>query len=123
MPLDPSVAELTRFSLVVAGTERGKEIVEAAMRAGYLKLKPAEHWKLVKSQQGLLDKKGSVWGRRLALRLLGLPITRLPGLDLFHCWRTLSWTARFRPSSALFAASCSAGFTAVCDSILRARGR
>jgi coenzyme F420 hydrogenase subunit beta len=44
------------FSLVVARTERGKQMVESAMRDGYLELKPAEPWKLTKSQQGLLDK-------------------------------------------------------------------
>lgn len=78
------------FSLVVARTQRGKEIVEGAMAAGYLVLKPAEKWKLEKSQSGLLSKKGSVWGRCLALRCMGLPVTRFQGLDLWHCWRRLS---------------------------------
>jgi coenzyme F420 hydrogenase subunit beta len=78
------------FSLVVARTARGREIVEGAMAAGYLELRPAEGWKLEKSQGGLLQKKGSVWGRRWAMRLLGLPVTRLEGLDLRHCWSRLS---------------------------------
>lgn len=84
------------FSLVVARTARGREIIEGAMAAGYLSLTPAENWKLAKSQSGLLAKKGSVWGRRLALRLFGLPITRLDGLDLWHCWKPLAWGAKFR---------------------------
>ena len=84
------------FSLVVARTERGHEIVEGAMAAGYLTLKPAENWKLVKSQSGLLAKKGAVWGRRLAMRLFGLPVTRFDGLDLQHCWKSLALKEKLR---------------------------
>ena len=73
-------------SLIVVRTERGREVVKRAAEAGYLEIKPAERWKLVNSQAGLLQKKGSVWGRRLALRLMGLPVTRFKGLSLFHCW-------------------------------------
>jgi coenzyme F420 hydrogenase subunit beta len=75
---------------VVVRTEKGRAIIHDAIHAGYLSLKPAERWKLEKSQGGLLQKKGSVWGRRLALRLLGLPVTQFKGLDLFHCWQRLS---------------------------------
>ena len=84
------------FSLVVARTARGQEIIKGAIAAGYLSLQPAENWKLVKSQSGLLAKKGSVWGRRLATRLLGLPVARLEGLDLWHCWKPLAWGDKLR---------------------------
>ncbi|MBL9136432.1 MAG: Coenzyme F420 hydrogenase/dehydrogenase, beta subunit C-terminal domain, partial [Verrucomicrobiales bacterium] len=84
------------FSLVVARTQRGKEIVEGAIAAGYLELRPAEPWKLVKSQSGLLVKKGSIWGRRIGMRLLGLPVTRLDGADLYHCWRPLQLGEKIR---------------------------
>jgi coenzyme F420 hydrogenase subunit beta len=84
------------FSLVVARTERGREIIEAALAAGYLSLKPAERWKLTKSQSGILVKKGSIWGRRLAMRLFGLPITRFDGLDLWHCWKPLAVEEKLR---------------------------
>lgn len=83
-------------SLVVARTPRGREIVEAAAAAGYLELQPAESWKLAKSQRGLLLKKGSVWGRRVALRMLGLPVTRFPGLELSRCWWALPMGAKLR---------------------------
>jgi len=84
------------FSLVVARTPRGREIVEGAIAAGYLDLKIAERWKLEESQGGLLNKKGSIWGRRLAMRLFGLPVTHFPGLDLFHCWKVLSFGDQLR---------------------------
>ena len=85
------------LSLVVARTSWGREVVERACRAGYLTLQSAEPWKLVRSQKGLLQKKGAVWGRRLALRLMGLPVTLFRGLDLFHCWRLLPAGQKLRP--------------------------
>jgi coenzyme F420 hydrogenase subunit beta len=84
------------FSLVVVRTERGREIVEAAMAAGYVSLQPAERWKLAKSQSGMLAKKGSIWGRRVALHLFGLPITRFDELDLRHCWKPLAVQEKLR---------------------------
>jgi coenzyme F420 hydrogenase subunit beta len=77
------------FSLVVARTARGREIVEGAMRAGYLTLTVAEPWKLAKSQPNLLAKKGAVWGRRWAGAWLRLPVTQLAGLELKRCWSKL----------------------------------
>jgi coenzyme F420 hydrogenase subunit beta len=84
------------FSLVIARTERGREILRGARASGYLNLQPAERWKLERSQSGLVLKKGAVWGRRLALRLMGLPVTRCHGLNLFHCWRKLSLVEKLR---------------------------
>lgn len=77
------------FSLVVARTRKGVEIIEGAIASGYLKLESAELWKIPASQHGLLNKKGSVWGRRLAMRAMGMPVTRFNGLDLRHCWGLL----------------------------------
>lgn len=84
------------FSLVVVRTERGRELLRGAMAAGYLELRPAERWKLEQSQAGLLQKKGAVWGRRLALRMLGLPVTEFKGLDLFHCWKQLTFGEKLK---------------------------
>ena len=78
------------FSIIVVRTERGREIVKGAMEAGYLTLKKAAHWKLEKSHSGLIQKKGAVWGRRVAMRLFGLPVTHFIGLNLWRCWCQLS---------------------------------
>ncbi|HSU55261.1 MAG TPA: Coenzyme F420 hydrogenase/dehydrogenase, beta subunit C-terminal domain [Candidatus Dormibacteraeota bacterium] len=83
-------------SLVMARTERGQRIVLGAIKSGYLKLRPAEAWKLEKSQSGLLEKKASIWGRRLAMRLFGLPVTSLQGVNLLHCWLRLPLNERIR---------------------------
>jgi coenzyme F420 hydrogenase subunit beta len=82
--------------LVVARTARGKAFVDGAVAAGYLTLTPAEAWKIERSQQGLLAKKGAVWGRRLALRCLGLPVTELHGLDLRPSWKTLTFSEKVK---------------------------
>lgn len=83
-------------SLIVVRTERGREILRGAVRAGYLKLTAAERWKLEKSQPGLLKKKGATWGRHWALRMAGLPVTELKGMDLFHCWKGLNFEEKLR---------------------------
>jgi coenzyme F420 hydrogenase subunit beta len=77
-------------SLVVVRTERGREILRGAMEQGYLELRTAEPWKLIRSQMGLIGKKGEVWGRLLVMRLFGLPVPRFQGSRLFECWRRLS---------------------------------
>jgi coenzyme F420 hydrogenase subunit beta len=84
------------FSLVLARTERGRAIVRGAIEAGYLTLTPAEPWKLVKSQQNLLNKKAAVWGRVVALRLCGLPAPKFVGVSLFRCWLKLSVNEKLR---------------------------
>jgi len=77
-------------SLIVVRTERGREILHGAMERGYLELKTAEPWKLIKSQEGHIGKKGAVWGRLLIMRLFGLPVPQFHRGRLFECWRRLS---------------------------------
>lgn len=77
------------FSLVAVRTERGRQIVEGAIKAGYLKLTRAEPWKLVRSQESLARKKGATWGRLVAMRIAGLPIPRIANASLFRCWLSL----------------------------------
>jgi len=84
------------FSLVVVRTELGRRIVHGAMESGYVRLVPAEQWKLEKAQWGLVLKKGSIWGRRLAMRMCGLPVTKFEGLDLYRCWKLLPLGDKFK---------------------------
>lgn len=76
-------------SLIVARTQLGKNLIEGAIEAGYLTAWLAEPWKIEASQAALLHKKGSVWGRRLVHRLMGLPVTQFRDLALFGPWRAL----------------------------------
>lgn len=84
------------FSLVVVRTQRGEEVIQEAMNAGYVQLKPAEPWKLFKSQQGLVSKKGAVWGRLLVMRMFGIPVPRYDGYHLFKNWRQLPVSEKLR---------------------------
>ena len=84
------------FSLVVVRTEQGRKIVQGARVAGYVELRRAEAWKLRKSQAGLAQKKGEVYGRLLVQRYLGLPAPSFPGWNLFHCWLGLPTSEKLR---------------------------
>ena len=78
------------FSLIIARTQLGREIVEGAIKEGYLVADKSEEWKIEGSQRGLLRKKSSVWGRLLAHRLLGMPTPAYENLSLFQLWRDTS---------------------------------
>jgi coenzyme F420 hydrogenase subunit beta len=81
-------------SLIVARTPRGRAFVEAAIRAGVLVADPRPRDIIARAQPNLAATHGAVWGRRLALRLAGLPAPRDRGLDLFRLWRRLPLRAR-----------------------------
>lgn len=75
-------------SLVVVRTERGRQLVRAALASGHLVAERVDHDLLPASQPNLLRTRGAVWGRLTALRLLGLPAPRFRGLPtLRHWWR------------------------------------
>jgi coenzyme F420 hydrogenase subunit beta len=76
-------------SLVVVRTELGRSIVHDARDAGYLDLLEAEPWKLRNSQENLTRKRKAIWGRRIAFRLFGLPVTRFKGIPFFRLWMNL----------------------------------
>ena len=77
-------------SLIVVRTERGREFLKRAMAAGVMVAKPATYEQLAKSQENLTRKRGAVWGRVLAFRLLGVPTPRYQGYSLFRNWQALS---------------------------------
>lgn len=84
------------FSLVVARTKRGREIVEGAIAAGYVNLVTAEPWKLQKSQQYLADKKAATWGRIFAMRLFLMEVPSHKGAMLFQCWMRLTFKEKIK---------------------------
>lgn len=83
-------------SLVVVRTKLGREIVRGAMEAGYVELTPAEPQKVIASQRNLINKRRTIWGRRLAFRAFGLPVTRLRGFPLFRLWLRLSFKEKLK---------------------------
>ena len=77
-------------SLIVVRTERGRQILKRAIEAGVMVAKPATYEQLAKSQENLTRKRGAVWGRILAFRLLGVPAPQYRGYSLFTNWQHLS---------------------------------
>lgn len=84
------------ISIVVARTKKGKEIVEAAIDAGYLSLQPIGEDKIEASQRGLLFKKGAVWGRLIAMSMMGIPRPDFRGTGLFRCWLSIPFEDKLR---------------------------
>lgn len=74
-------------SLVLVRTERGREILERAQRAGYITLQPAGSDDVLRAQKNLLDRRRALFGRLAAFRALGAPIPSFEGFSLFRGWR------------------------------------
>lgn len=86
----------TGSSILVVRTERGRALLRRAVRAGYLELRPAEPWKLLKSQENMIRKRGAIWGRLAALRALGIPAPRFLGFNLFGNWLRLPFKDKLK---------------------------
>jgi coenzyme F420 hydrogenase subunit beta len=77
------------YSLILVRTERGRQILQNAITAGFIKAERAAPEILEKSQVNLFGKRAAVWGRILAFKLFGLPAPRYVGFTLFRHWLTL----------------------------------
>ncbi len=89
--LSPQPGEPGR-SLVLVRTGRGAELLAAARQAGVLCLEPAAAEVLWRARPGQRKDRGALWARRLALRMLGLPVPRQTGFPTFRFWLTeLTW--------------------------------
>lgn len=97
--LDP--AEPGR-SLILVRTHRGRQRMAAALASGAIVAERVPLDRVEASQPGLLQVRGSVWGRIVASRLLGIPAPRYRGLPMFHVWlRRLSLVEKLRSTLGL----------------------
>lgn len=83
-------------SIALVRTEKGRAILEAARRAGYVTLERVSADAVLRAQANLLERRRALFGRLLAFRLLGLPIPRYEGFSLFQSWWAGTWTARLK---------------------------
>jgi len=83
-------------SLILVRTERGREIIRGAMESGYVLLERATIHTLGKSQNNLLEKRDTIWGRLIAMSALGIPRPRLKGFYLFENWCDLPLSEKIR---------------------------
>jgi len=83
-------------SLVLVRTERGREILYKAIKAGYVKLDRVEPDTLPQSQKALLRRRRHLWGRLLAMRITRVPTPHFEGFSLYSNWRCLSFFDKIR---------------------------
>ena len=75
-------------SLVLARTLRGKDLLEAAIAAGYLDLEPVDPALVAASQPELLKTRGAIWARIHVSRLLGAAAPRYVNMPMARFWWT-----------------------------------
>ncbi|HHI80743.1 MAG TPA: coenzyme F420 hydrogenase [Planctomycetes bacterium] len=73
-------------SLIVVRSERGRAILEEAMAQGYIEAERVGADKLPASQVGFQALRGKIWGRRLMLKLMGVPFPRYKNMPMFRFW-------------------------------------
>lgn len=81
------------ISLILARTDRGREIVTGAIREGYLEATPSGYREVV-AAQGLISRRRVVGIRIAALRTFLLPTPRFPGFRLAAATAQLGWKAK-----------------------------
>lgn len=89
-------------SLVLVRTEKGREVLAEAMKAGYVILRPVDSSVVAASQPSLLNKRRQLWGRLLAMRIARVPTPDFNGFSLFANWRRLSFSAKIRSLAGTF---------------------
>jgi coenzyme F420 hydrogenase subunit beta len=85
-------------SLILVRTERGKQILQRAVEAGYLKIKKSDASAVIKAQ-GLINRRAELFGRLLARRLLFLPNPQFSGFELYALWKNINF---FKKISGIF---------------------
>jgi len=73
-------------SLILVRTERGRAILAAAVRAGYVTMERASADDVLRAQPNLLDRRRLLFGRMAAFRLFGAPMPTYNGFSLFRSW-------------------------------------
>ena len=76
-------------SLILIRTEKGRKIFQEAIESGYVEAVRVEPDILYKSQKNLLGKRQAIWGRLLAMKMLGIPYPKLEGFHLYENWLDL----------------------------------
>jgi coenzyme F420 hydrogenase subunit beta len=83
-------------SLILIRTERGREFFREALLRKYVTAEPAERELIYQSQKNLLGKRQAIWGRLLAMRLLGIPFPKLEGYQLRENWMDLPFKEKIK---------------------------
>ncbi len=74
-------------SLIVARTAEGRALVEAAIAGGALIAQPQARDVIARAQPNLLATNAAAWGRRTAMRMVGMPVPKATSASSFAIWR------------------------------------
>jgi coenzyme F420 hydrogenase subunit beta len=74
-------------SIALVRTAKGREIFQAARRAGYVSVRAVAADNVLRAQASLLARRRSLFGRLVAFRMLGVPVPKYKGFSLFRSWR------------------------------------
>lgn len=92
----PVFDEAPGVSLIVARTETGRKMMEAAEARGHLETRPFDPASLHQIQPGQTKRRQALLARLLALRLAGRPVPRYAGLRLWQAARRNAATTNAR---------------------------
>lgn len=76
-------------SLIVIRTALGREIFQRAIAAGYIEAVPSGPAQVLSAQSNLLARRREIFGRLVAMTLLGIPAPRFRGFSLLRSWLRL----------------------------------
>lgn len=83
------------ISVILARNEHGQQIVDGAIRAGYLVAAPSTAARVVQAQ-GLVKRRRLIAARLAALRVFGLPVPAYSGFHLLRAARQVPMTASIK---------------------------
>lgn len=83
-------------SIILVRTAKGREILAKAISAGYVTATPLEPREVLKAQHNLLERRRQLFGRLLAMKVLGVPTPRFKGFSLARSWLRLPLRLKLR---------------------------
>ncbi|HAL64734.1 MAG TPA: coenzyme F420 hydrogenase [Bacteroidales bacterium] len=83
-------------SLVLVRKQRGKDIMDRAIRSNYIEVTRSEERNLFLSSNSLINKKKQIFGRLIAMKLLFIPIPKYKSFSIFESWLELSLKDKIR---------------------------
>lgn len=84
------------WSLILVRSERGREILQEAMSADYVKAERVGPSTVPRSQKAILVRRRHLWGRLLMMRMMRIPAPRYEGFSLFRNWLRLPLAGKLR---------------------------
>jgi coenzyme F420 hydrogenase subunit beta len=83
------------LSVIISRTEKGEDILEAAVREGFVAVTEIDAPSLIRSQR-LVEKRRELFGRILAMKMLLIPTPHYSGFYLFPLWKTVRFAKRIK---------------------------